>query len=76
VFRDTRFSRYPLVQREGGEPVGVVHVKSLFGIDGPISAEQLRGPARPCFYVPEQTAAGGNARPFPRAFRSDGDRAK
>ncbi|MGE5173889.1 MAG: TerC/Alx family metal homeostasis membrane protein [Betaproteobacteria bacterium] len=50
VIRATRFSRYPLVERRGAKPVGVIHVKNLF-VAGPapkFSPDQLRRLARPC----------------------------
>lgn len=49
VIREARFSRYPLVEKEGAKPVGVVHVKNLFAFDWgrQIAADQLRRLARP-----------------------------
>jgi len=29
VVSDTRFSRYPIIEQEGGKPIGVLHVKDL-----------------------------------------------
>jgi tellurite resistance protein TerC len=51
----TRLSRYPLVEREGGRPIGVIHVKHLLRADatGPITAAQLRRLARPCLEMAE-----------------------
>jgi len=53
VIRETRFSRYPLVDG-GGFPVGVVHVKDLF-YEGPekLPTLDLKKVARPYLTTPE-----------------------
>ncbi|MCI0458243.1 MAG: TerC/Alx family metal homeostasis membrane protein [Gemmataceae bacterium] len=53
MIRTTRFSRYPLVEHVGARPVGVIHLKTLFGLDGPITGDQLRRLARPCLEMSE-----------------------
>lgn len=55
MIRETRFSRYPLVEHERAKPMGVVHVKSLFVSDaaGQFTPGQLRQLARPSLEMPE-----------------------
>jgi tellurite resistance protein TerC len=46
AMRQTRFSRYPLLDGANPKPVGIVHVKDLFFTANP--AAELRKVARPC----------------------------
>jgi tellurite resistance protein TerC len=52
---ETHFSRYPVVERAGAKPIGVVHVKNIPFADPPgeISADRLRLLARPCLELRE-----------------------
>jgi CBS domain containing-hemolysin-like protein len=56
IIRESRFSRYPLVDAGGDMPVGVVHVKDLYyqGTERLPSAD-LRKIARPCLTTTETT---------------------
>lgn len=55
VIRETRFSRYPLIESAGVAPAGILHVKDLILRDPshPLSAEELRRLARPCEQMSE-----------------------
>lgn len=48
VIQATRFSRYPLVERSGAKPLGIIHIKDLFSayLTSDIRPEQLRKLAR------------------------------
>lgn len=47
VITKTKFSRYPLVEQENGEPIGIIHVKNLlFKDEKQLSADRLRSIAR------------------------------
>lgn len=48
IIRETRLSRYPLVEEDGARPLGVIHVKDLF-YEGPerVTVSDLRKMARP-----------------------------
>jgi tellurite resistance protein TerC len=50
MIRATRFSRYPVVEREGAKPTGVVHLKNLYvaSTTGSIEVEQLKHLMRRC----------------------------
>jgi CBS domain containing-hemolysin-like protein len=54
VIRDSRFSRFPLVEHDGGKPIGMVHVKDLLleAPEGPARVD-LRRIARPTQVVRE-----------------------
>ncbi len=56
MLRETRFSRYPVVEHAGGRPVGVLHVKDLvLGENGaPLSGEKVATIARPCLEMREE----------------------
>jgi len=49
LISDTHFSRYPLVEREGGKPLGVLHVKNIpFGEPaGQMTPDRLKALTRP-----------------------------
>ena len=49
LISDTHYSRYPLVEREGERPIGVLHVKNIPFADPPeqMTADRLRRLARP-----------------------------
>lgn len=53
MIRATRFSRYPLVERNGARPVGIIHVKNLVaaGLTTQFGPEELRRIARPCLEI-------------------------
>ena len=55
MIRDTRYSRYPLVEREGSKPTAVVHLKNLFiaAAEGMVTPELLRKLSRPCREIRE-----------------------
>lgn len=55
MIRETRFSRYPLVEADAARPLGVLHIKDLVLRDGtqPLTAEQLKQLARPGLEVKE-----------------------
>jgi CBS domain containing-hemolysin-like protein len=55
VIRDSRLSRYPLVEHDGGKPIGIVHVKDLL-LEAPEGALRvdLRRIARPLQVVREE----------------------
>lgn len=55
LIRKTKFSRYPIVEREDKKPIGVIHVKSILVSDSTtnMTSEQLRQLARPCFEMRE-----------------------
>ena len=55
MIRATRFSRYPVVERDGAKPVAVVHLKNLFiaAAEGEITADQLKRLSRPCREIRE-----------------------
>lgn len=47
VIAETKFSRYPLVEVENGEPIGIIHVKSLlFNDEKQLNSDHLRSMAR------------------------------
>jgi tellurite resistance protein TerC len=54
VIRESRLSRYPLVEYDGGKPIGIVHVKDLLleAPEGPARVD-LRRIARPAQLVRE-----------------------
>ncbi len=56
VIRESRFSRFPLVEEGGGMPLGVIHVKDLYyeGTDR-LAAADLRKIARPLLTTLETT---------------------
>ena len=49
MIRETRLSRYPVVDRQSAKPVGLIHVKDLVLGDGlsAVTADQVRKLARP-----------------------------
>ncbi len=50
MFREKLFSRYPLVETQGGRPIGVIHVKNIpyeATIES-MTSDRIRGIARPC----------------------------
>jgi tellurite resistance protein TerC len=49
LISDTHFSRYPLVERDGDKPLGVIHVKNIPFADPPeqMTRDRLRQLARP-----------------------------
>lgn len=55
MIRETRFSRYPVVEADAARPLGVIHIKDLVLRDGlhPITTEQLKQLARPGLEVSE-----------------------
>ena len=50
MMKETRFSRYPLVESDSGRPVGVIHVKNVpFEETSELMTDaRIRGLARPC----------------------------
>lgn len=55
LIRETRFTRYPLVERDGTKPIGIVHLKHLFigASQGQLTPADLRSVARPCQEIQE-----------------------
>jgi tellurite resistance protein TerC len=55
MIRATRYSRYPLGEREGAKPTAVIHLKNLFiaAAEGQITPDQLKRLARPCREIRE-----------------------
>ncbi len=54
LIMEKKYSRYPLVERELGHPVGVIHVKNLLFLDDKqLDAEHLRNLARPSIEIKE-----------------------
>jgi tellurite resistance protein TerC len=51
MLQEKRFSRYPLVEGEGGRPIGVIHVKNIPFEERmkSLTDERIRRIARPCF---------------------------
>jgi tellurite resistance protein TerC len=50
MIRETKYSRYPVVEREGGSPKGIIHIKSLLTVSSleQLTVEQLQPLVRPC----------------------------
>lgn len=55
MIRAARFSRYPVIEREGAKPTGILNVKSLFSLEAasPPTSEQLKRLSRPYLEMPE-----------------------
>jgi len=55
MLRETRFSRYPLVESEGGRPVGVLHLKDLVLNESGVALTcgDIKALARPCLEMSE-----------------------
>ncbi len=55
MLSETHYSRYPLVERAGGKPIGIIHIKNLsFTESGElISTDRLVGLARKCLEIPD-----------------------
>lgn len=54
IINETKFSRYPLVEKEDGDPVGLIHVKNLLFIDErKFNTDHLRSFARPSLKIKE-----------------------
>jgi tellurite resistance protein TerC len=55
VISQTHYSRYPLLERDGAKPIGVIHVKNIpFGEPtAEITSERLKKLARPCLEMRE-----------------------
>ena len=67
VLRETRFSRYPIVNAEDMKPVGVLHVKDLALTDTaqPIDTGRLKELARPGLEMPEDLSLTDALARFP-----------
>jgi tellurite resistance protein TerC len=70
MIRETRFSRYPLVEGQSPKPLGIVHVKDLVLGDGLSAAtpDQLRKLARPYLETREDTPTEDLLGRFQRRF--------
>jgi tellurite resistance protein TerC len=68
---ETHFSRYPVLEREGGRPVGVLHVKNIPFADPPgaMTPERLKALARPPLDMPEDLPLEEALAQFQRHFR-------
>ena len=55
AIQESRYSRYPLLERESGKPLGIVLLKDLALRQGwpELRSEDLRGIVRPCMELPE-----------------------
>ena len=55
VISQTHYSRYPLLERDGAKPIGVIHVKNLPFAEptAEITRERLKKLARPCLEMRE-----------------------
>lgn len=55
LIRETRFSRYPVIESENAKPHGVLHVKDLFLHENPsrLTAADLKQSIRPCTVLNE-----------------------
>lgn len=77
MIRETRFSRYPLVENPGARPVGSLHVKDLFQCFTaagpgqpplPPAAGELRTLARPCLELAEDSPLEDALARFQRSY--------
>jgi len=70
LIRETRFSRYPLVDDQCAKPLGIIHVKDLILGDGvnAVSTDQLRQLARPYLETREDVPAEDLLGRFQRRF--------
>jgi tellurite resistance protein TerC len=70
LMRTTRFSRYPVVERAGDKPSGVIHVKHLFAADptGAIDNDSIRRLARPGLEMSEDLPLEEALARFQRRF--------
>jgi len=71
LISDTHFSRYPLVERQGGKPIGVIHVKNIPFADPPdtLTGERLKTLARPPLEMPEDLPLEEALARFQRHYR-------
>lgn len=54
MIRESRFSRYPLLESEGHYPVGIIHIKSLLFLkEKDINAAYIKSLARPNLFIQE-----------------------
>jgi tellurite resistance protein TerC len=54
VITENKFSRYPLVEQEDGDPIGIIHVKNLLFKDKKqLNSDRLRSIARKPFIIRE-----------------------
>ncbi len=69
MIKDTRFSRYPVVENEGGHPVGVIHVKGvLFEEIECMTVDRIRQLTRPCLMVRESHSLEDTLERFQRRY--------
>ncbi len=69
MIKDTRFSRYPVVEHEGSRPIGVIHVKSvLFEEMEFLTCERIRSHTRPCLVVRESHSLEHTLERFQRRY--------
>jgi tellurite resistance protein TerC len=71
MISETHFSRYPLIEREGDQPTGVIHVKNIPFADPPaqITPDRLRKLARPPLQMTEELSLEEALAQFQRRFR-------
>jgi tellurite resistance protein TerC len=71
MINETRFSRYPVVDDEGGKPFGVIHVKNIPFGEPPeqMSIERLRSLARPPLEMSEGLPLEDALAQFQRRYR-------
>lgn len=71
LINGTRFSRYPLIEREGSDPIGIIHVKNLLFLkDKDITTERLKSLAYPNFIIKEELLLEHALTRFQRSYEN------
>lgn len=71
LISETRFSRYPVVEKENSYPIGIIHVKSLLFLkDQDITIDRLKSLMRPNLVINENLLLEGALMRFQRSYEN------
>lgn len=71
LINETRFSRYPLIEREGSDPIGIIHVKNLLFLeDKDMTAERLKSLVDPNLIIKEDLLLEHALSRFQRSYEN------